>query len=130
MAQLDDLRPLLEQGQDRDLVRREVGVEGERDAGLAANLLLPVRVDEEREGGTIGAGRGLDDPRDEVFAGRLVEILEVLAARLSVARQVEVAAVVDALELLPAEREPVFDIDGLLGIVRELVGGVLAEPEP
>ena len=67
-------------------------------------------------------GGGLDDPRDDVLVGRLVEVLEVLARRLGVARQVEVAAVVDALELLPAEREAVLDVDRLLRVVRELVG--------
>ena len=54
----------------------------------------------------------------------------VLARRLGVARQVEVAAVVDALELLPAEREAVLDVDGLLGVVGQLVGGVLAQAQP
>ena len=47
-----------------------------------------------------------------------------------VARQVEVAAVVDALELLPAEREAVLDVDRLLGVVRQLVRGVLAQAQP
>ena len=37
--------------------------------------------------------------------------------------EVEVAAVVDALELLPAEGEAVLDVDGLLGVVGQLVGG-------
>ena len=46
------------------------------------------------------------------------------------ARQVEVAAVVDALELLPAEREAVLDVDGLLGVVGQLVGRVLAQAQP
>ena len=46
------------------------------------------------------------------------------------ARQVEVAAVVDALELLPAEREAVLDVDGLLRVVGQLVRGVLAQPQP
>ena len=46
-----------------------------------------------------------------------------------VARQVEVAAVVDPLELLPAEREAVFDVDRLLGVVGQLVGRVLAQPQ-
>ena len=46
------------------------------------------------------------------------------------ARQVEVTAVVDALELLPAEREAVLDVDRLLRVVGELVGGVLPEAEP
>ena len=45
------------------------------------------------------------------------------------AREVEIAAVVDALELLPPEREAVFDVDRLLRVVRELVGRVLAEPQ-
>ena len=44
--------------------------------------------------------------------------------------QVEVAAVVDALELLPAEREAVLDVDRLLGVVGQLVGRVLAQPQP
>ena len=75
-------------------------------------------------------GRRLDDPRDEVLLGRRVEVLEVLARRLGVAGQVEVAAVVDALQLLPAEREAVLDVDGLLGVVRQLVGRVLAQAQP
>ena len=130
VAQLDDLGPLLEQRQDRDLVRREVRMERQRDTRLAADLLLAIGVDEEREGGPVGAGGGLDDPRDDVLVGRLVEVLELLARCLGVARQVEVAPVVDALELLPAEREAVFDVDRLLGVVGQLVGRVLAQAQP
>ena len=100
------------------------------DARLAADLLLAVGVDQERERGAVGAGGRLDDPGDEVLVGRLVEVLELLAGRLAVARQVEVAAVVDALELLPAEREAVLDVDRLLGVVGQLVGRVLAQAEP
>jgi hypothetical protein len=69
VAQLDDLGPLLEQRQDGDLVRREVRVQPEDDARLAADLLLAIGVDEEREGAPVGAGGRLDDPRDEVLAG-------------------------------------------------------------
>ena len=105
-------------------------MERQRDARLAADLLLAVGVDQERERRPVRAGRRLDDPRDDVLVGRLVEVLELLARRLAVARQVEVAAVVDALELLPAEREAVFDVDRLLGVVGELVGGVLAQAQP
>ena len=105
-------------------------MEGQRDARLAPDLLLAIGVDEEREGRPVGAGGGLDDPRDDVLVGRLVEVLEALARRLGVARQVEVAPVVDALELLPAEREAVLDVDGLLGVVGQLVGRVLAEAQP
>ena len=49
---------------------------------------------------------------------------------LRVAAEVEVAAIVDALELLPAEREAVLDVDRLLGVVGQLVGRVLAEAQP
>ena len=76
MAQLDDLGSLLEQRQDRDLVRREVRVERQRDAGLAPDLLLAIGVDQEREGGPVRAGGRLDHPRDDVLVGRLVEVLE------------------------------------------------------
>ena len=51
------------------------------DALLAADLLLAVGVDEERERGAVRAGGRLDDPRDEVLVGRRVEVLEVLAGR-------------------------------------------------
>src|SRR3954451_22175830 len=44
-------------------------------------------------------------------------------------RQVEVAAIVDPLQLLPPEREAVLDVDSLLGVVRELVRRVLAEAQ-
>ena len=108
---------------------REVRMERQRHPRLAADLLFAVRVDEERERRPVSAGRGLDDPRDDVLAGRLVEVLELLARRLRVARQVEVAPVVDALELLPAEREAILDVDRLLRVVRQLVGRVLAQAE-
>ena len=45
------------------------------------------------------------------------------------AAEVEVAPVVDAFQLLPAEGEAVLHVDGLLGVVRQLVGGVLAETQ-
>ena len=102
----------------------------EDDAGLAPDLLLAVRVDQEGECRSIGTGRRLDDPRQELLLGRRVEVLEILAGVLRVLRQVEVAPVVDALELLPAEREAVLEVDRLLGIVGQLVGPVLARADP
>ena len=105
-------------------------MEREGHAGLAADLLLAVGVDEERERGPVRARGRLDHPRDHVLVGRLVEVLQGLARGLGMARQVEVAAVVDALELLPPEREAVFDIDRLLRVVRQLVGRVLAQAQP
>src|SRR3954469_4418906 len=129
MAQRDDLGPLLEERQNGDLVRRQLGIESEHDALLAANLLLPIRVDEERECGAIRTGRRLDDERDVVLLGRRVEVLEVLPRRSRVRAEIEVAAVVDPFELLPAEREAVLDVDSLLRVVGQLVGRVLARPQ-
>ena len=43
--------------------------------------------------------------------------------------EIEVGAVVDSLELLPAERELVLDVERLLGVVRQLVRCVLVEPQ-
>ncbi len=104
-------------------------MEPEDDPLLAADLLLAIAVDEERERRPIRPAGRLDDVRSEVLLGRRVEVLEVLAGLGLVPRQVEVAAVVDALELLPAEREAVLDVDRLLGVVRQLVRRVLAEAE-
>ena len=120
----------LSSGRTATLYGARSGWRAEDDPRLAADLLLAVGVDQERERRPVGAGRGLDDPRDEVLVGGLVEVLEVLAGRLRVATEVEVAPVVDALELLPAEREAVLDVDRLLRVVGELVGRVLAEAQP
>ncbi len=54
------------------------------------------------------------------------------AGRLAVHRQVVVGAVGDALELTPLralEAELVLDVDGALGVVRELLGRVLELPQ-
>ncbi len=85
VAQLDDLGTLLEQRQDRHLVWSEVGVERQRDPLLAADLLLTVGVDQERERGPVRTRCGFDDPRDHMFVGGLVEVLELLARCLRMA---------------------------------------------
>src|SRR5262249_34853331 len=95
----------------------------------ALDLVLVVRVDQERERRAVGAGGGLDDVRDVALARLLVEEREVLAAPLGVLLQVEVGAVRDALELGPAEREFIFDVGAALRVVRELVGRVLAKAQ-
>src|SRR4029079_17706347 len=97
--------------------------------GLAADLLFAVAVDEEGERGAIRTAGGLDDERDEVLLRGRVEVLEVLARLCLMTGQVEVAAVVDALELLPAERGAGLDVDRLPRVAGELVRGMLAEPE-
>ena len=50
--------------------------------------------------------------RDVALAAGLVEVLELLAGELGVLGEVEVAAVGDALELRPADREQVLDVGG------------------
>src|SRR4029078_12634625 len=56
-----------------------------------------------RAGRAAGARRRLDDVGDVALAGLLVEVLELLAGVLRVLGEIEVAAVGDALELLPAD---------------------------
>src|SRR5206468_6736359 len=53
----------------------------------------------------------------------------ILAAHLRVTAEIEVAAVGDALELRPAEGELVLDVGAPLGVVRQLVGSVLAQTQ-
>src|SRR5207245_5869259 len=74
-------------------------------------------------------GRGLDDVRDVALAGRGIQILELLAGELLVAREVEIGAVMDPLELVPAEGELVLDVVGLFGVVRELLRRMLVEAQ-
>ena len=59
------------------------------------------------------------------LVGRLVEVLELLARELLVPAEVEVAAVVDALDLLPAEGKLVLDVERRPGVVGQLVAAVL-----
>ena len=56
---------LLDQREDGRLDRGEPGVELQDGAGLAADLVLGVRLAEERQRRAVGAGRGLDDVGDE-----------------------------------------------------------------
>ena len=72
----------LSSGRTATLYGARSGWSASDDPLLAADLLLAVGVDEERERRPVAAGRRLDDPRDEVLLGRRVEVLEVLAGRL------------------------------------------------
>src|SRR5262249_37933008 len=121
---------LAEQGEDRRLVRGEPGVKPEDDARLALDLVLVVGVDEEGEQRAVDTRRRLDHPREVALAPLLVEVRQILAARLGVPAEVEVAAVRDPLELGPPERERVLDVDARLRVVRQLVGAVRPETEP
>jgi hypothetical protein len=104
-------------------------MQAEHHPGVSLHLLLVVGVRQEDEDRPVDPHRRLDHEGAEALPRPGVDVLEALAGVLLVARQVEVGAVVDALQLLPPEGELVLDVDGLLGVVGEFVGAVLVEPE-
>ena len=91
--------------------------------------LLVIRSAEERERRAVGPDRGLDHVRNEALVRGIVEVLELLPRVLRVPLQVEIRAVMDAFELLPAERVAELDVEGLGRVVGTLLGRVLAEAE-
>ena len=97
---------------------------------LAADLVFGVGLAEERQRGAVGARRRLDDVRHEPLLAFLVEIAQVLAAELHVLAQVVVAPVRDPLELADAEREGILDVGGGRRVERQLLGVVVAQPQP
>ena len=63
---------------------------------------------------------------------RSIEVVELRSGVLGVSGKVEVGTVGDAFKLAPLaalETETVFDVDGALRIVRELLLGVLVETQ-
>ena len=65
---------------------------------------------------------------DVARVGGLVEVVELLARRLHVLGEVVVAAVGDALELVPPPREEELDVGRAARVVAELVGVVGPQP--
>ncbi len=96
---------------------------------LAANLLLVVRVNKERDEDSVGAHRRLDDVRDVALIGLGIEIREVATAVLHMRLEVEVGAIGDSLELAPPEWIVIFDVACRGAVVRELFLRVRAEAE-
>src|SRR3989442_6689862 len=121
---------VLGEGQDRDLVRRDLRPEAQHDADALLVRLLVVRRAEDGVRRTVRADGGLDDVRNEAFVTHVVEVLELLPRVLGMPAQVVVRSVVDAFELLPAERELELDVDRPRGVMRLLVLGVLARAQP
>ena len=79
-----------------------------------------------------GSRSRLDHVRHVALARRLVEVGQVDPGVLGVGRQIEVGAVGDALQLTPVvagEPEAVLDVDGALGVVRQLLLRVLEVPQ-
>src|SRR2546430_5577372 len=104
-------------------------LEAEHDTDALLVRLLVVRRAEDRVRRAIRTDRGLDDVRDEPLARRLIEIAEIFAGELGMAPEVVVGAVVDPLELLPAEGKLEFDVRRRGRVVRTLVGRVIAEAQ-
>src|SRR6185503_8442169 len=92
---------------------------------FAAHFFFTIRVTQHDERRAIGAGRRLDDVREKPLVRLRIEVFEFLARVLLMVRQIEVGAVVDPLELVPAEWELVLDVVGVFGVMRELIGTVL-----
>ena len=93
----------------------------------AGDLLLVVGVAQEGEERAVDAERRLDHVRDVALL--VADPLERRARVLGVLAQVVVAAVRDALELLPADREEVLDVARRARVVRELVRVVRAHAQ-
>src|SRR5579875_1241884 len=145
--------PLAQRGGDVPCPRREVGVTGEREnrdldgshpvvepqhgpllqvALGVRRLIFRVRVQQERQRAPVHPGRRLDHVGDVALAGVLVQVGHVHTGSAGVRGQVEVRPVGDALQLAPlgaGETEPVLDVDGALGVMRQLLLGVLVQPQ-
>src|SRR3954468_4417071 len=94
---------------------------------LSRHLLLAVRIHEQGEGRPIGADGCLHDIGYKASIVRLVEVLELLPRMLLMLGQVEVAAIVDALDLLEAEgaTEIELNVEGRARVMRQLFRRVL-----
>ena len=75
-----------DQRQHGDLDRRQLRVQPQHGARLAADLVLVVGVDEEGQHRPVGAGGGLDHVGDVALAAGGVDVLELLARVLGVLR--------------------------------------------
>src|SRR4028118_1029706 len=116
--------------EDGGLSGGDAGVELQDGALLAVYLLLGVGVHEEGEHYPVRSHRGLYDVGVVAVVGGLVYVFEVLAGVLGVLLEVVVRAVCDPFELRPAgERVVVLDVHRALGVVGELLLGVLVAAE-
>ena len=98
------LAVLAHQREDRDLHRRELGVEPQHRPLLALDHVLVVGVDQEGEHRPVDSGRGLDHVGHVALARGRVDVLELLPRVLGVLGEVEIASVGD---LLPSSDQPI-----------------------
>lgn len=100
--------------------------------GLATffgEVFFVVSLADEGKDGAVATSRWLDDVRDELFFGLLVEVFERLAGVFVMFSEVVVATVGDALEFLLAEGEVILDVVGLLRVMSALTIGDVEDVE-
>ena len=99
---------------------------------LALDLLLAVRVHEHRERRAVGADRRLDDVRHVALVLSAGRSTRASCPSTPGGGSRSKSAVVDALDLLEAERAAEVELDVERGarVVRELAPGVLVEAQP
>src|SRR5687768_11438289 len=103
----------------------DTGVKPEHYPGLALYLLFAVRIDQQRERHPVGTGRCLHNVRQIPLILSLIEVLELFPRKLLMTSQVEVTAIVNALDLLPAKRKLILNVERGLRVVGELAPCVL-----
>ena len=89
---------------------------------------LVVGVDQAGQYGAVDAGRGLDDIRHETLPRRFIEVRQVLAAELLMLGEVEVAAIVNALQFTPA-KWILYSRSNAARVVCQLLRAVLMKPQ-
>src|ERR1700677_3525719 len=87
----------------RNFYRSEARVEAQDDALFILDDVFVVSVEHEGEHGAVNAGGRLNHPRPVACLGVLVEIGEVLAAKLGMLIEIEAAALGDTFQFAPAE---------------------------
>src|SRR5579883_284294 len=95
---------------------------------ILARFLL-IGVQQQVQEGAVDTAGGFDDPGGEAFLRYRIGIAQILAAELTVAREVPVLPPVDAFPLLPAQNGLVFDVERLLRVVRQFIGAVRAQAQ-
>ena len=119
----------MESGNTATLYGARARVEAQHGPLLVTHLFLVVRRHEKRHRRARRARGRLDDVGHVALARRLIEVLELLAGVLRVLGEVVVAAVGDALELVPSPREEELDVARARRVVRQLIGIMGTQPK-
>ena len=94
-----------------------------------SDRLLVIGVAEKRQRSAVGAERRLDDIGDVLLIFLLIEILHLDAGVLLMRFEIEIRPVGHAPQLSPAEREQELEVRRRLGVMRQLLLGMVAQAE-